>query len=247
MKKMLFLLLTALPLAAHAQDAFSKFESDVNVASVVVGPKTFAMVREAKWKDGDKSETAKQLVAQMDLLKVYATKNPETAAQLKSAFAGYAKTGGLEPLIKVNDSGHQISIMVRQGKTANLISEILAFADGGKGESVLVSLTGNFDMDRISEILSDKSVTGDKTADAAQFDAIKKQLQLKVSPNPASDVFYLDTDQPVRINLFDATGKIVKSETYTASGVNVAGLPKGIYLLEMTSADKKQTEKLIVK
>jgi hypothetical protein len=110
-----------------------------------------------------------------------------------------------------------------------------------------VSLTGEFDLDQVSKILSDKTVSGDKQADAKQFDAIKKDLQLKVSPNPVSDVFYLDTNDAVTLNFYDFSGKLVKSGTNSASGISVAGLPKGTYLLEMTSGDKKQTEKLIVK
>jgi hypothetical protein len=68
----------------------------------------------------------------------------------------YIKTAGLEELMRVNDNGRNIKILVKSGTTETQIRELLMFIDGGKGEdTVLMSLTGNFDLNEVS-VLTDK-------------------------------------------------------------------------------------------
>jgi hypothetical protein len=44
---------------------------------------------------------------------------------------------------------------VKSGATASQVRELLMFMDGGKQETVIMTLTGNFDLSQIS-ILTDK-------------------------------------------------------------------------------------------
>jgi len=75
---------------------------------------------------------------------------------MKSVADKYIKTAGLEELMRVNDKGKNIKIMVKSGSSDSQIKELLMFMEGGKGEdTVLMSLTGDFDLNEIS-ILTDK-------------------------------------------------------------------------------------------
>lgn len=75
---------------------------------------------------------------------------------MKSTVDAYLKSNPLEELMRINDSGRTIKIYVKSGATSSQVRELLMFMDGaGKGETVLMSLTGNFDLSEIS-LLTDK-------------------------------------------------------------------------------------------
>jgi hypothetical protein len=58
--------------------------------------------------------------------------------------------------MRVNDSGRNVRISVKSGATDSQVKELLMFIDGAKNnETVLLSLTGNFDINEIS-VLTDK-------------------------------------------------------------------------------------------
>jgi hypothetical protein len=76
---------------------------------------------------------------------------------MKATADKYLKTAGLEELMRINDKGQNIKIMIKSGAKDSQIRELLMFIEGsGKGnETVLMSLTGNFDLNEIS-LLTDK-------------------------------------------------------------------------------------------
>jgi trimeric autotransporter adhesin len=72
-------------------------------------------------------------------------------------------------------------------------------------------------------------------------------------PNPAHSsvtVYRQNNTEPVRIELMDVNGKIIKqlsmAATTASTPINVRGLSKGIYLLQLTTSKGKQTEKIMV-
>jgi hypothetical protein len=76
--------------------------------------------------------------------------------EMKVAADKYIKTAGLEELMRVNDSGKNIKILVKSGVKDSQIRELLMFIEGAKNDdTVLMSLTGDFDLSEIS-ILTDK-------------------------------------------------------------------------------------------
>lgn len=66
-------------------------------------------------------------------------------------------------------------------------------------------------------------------------------------PNPATTTFYINSNKNVAVKIFDLTGKVVKTQLYNTSGIDVSNLEKGIYIVEINSENKKQISKLIVK
>ena len=150
----LFVLMTS-PL--FAQDAFDKFDGQDDVTSVIVNKKMFEMMSKVKVDASDKEmQQYHRLIKKLDNLKVFTTKSSRVEAEMKATAERYMKTANLEELMRVNDNGRSIKILVKSGAKDTQIRELLMFIDGGKGEdSVLMSLTGDFDLNEIS-VLTDK-------------------------------------------------------------------------------------------
>ena len=141
----------------YAQNAFDKFDGQDDVTSVIVNKKMFDLMSKVKVDASDK-ETQQyiNLIKKLDYLKVFTTKNPKVEADMKATADKYIKTAGLEELMRINDSGKNIKIMVKSGASDTQIRELLMYVEGAKNDdTVLLSLTGNFDLNEIS-VLTDK-------------------------------------------------------------------------------------------
>ena len=97
------------------------------------------------------------LIKKLDNLKVFTTNSTRVAADMKATSEKYMKSAGLEELMRVNDNGKNIKISVKSGTNDSQIKELLMFMEGSsKGnQTVLMSLTGDFDLNEIS-VLTDK-------------------------------------------------------------------------------------------
>jgi hypothetical protein len=109
---------------------------------------------DAKEKD---AQSYLNLVRKLDNLKVFTTTSNRLTIEMKAAADKYIKTAGLEELMRVNNGGKNIKILVKSGSNDSQIKELLMFIEGsGKGnDTVLMFLTGNFDLNEIS-VLTDK-------------------------------------------------------------------------------------------
>ena len=81
---------------------------------------------------------------------------------MKSASEKYLKSAGLEELMRVNDNGKNIKILVKSGTKDSQIKELLMFIEGSaKGnQTVLMSLTGDFDINEISTLTNRMNIPG---------------------------------------------------------------------------------------
>ncbi len=82
---------------------------------------------------------------------------------MKSTVGSYLKSNPLDELMRVNDSGKKVNIYVKSGATSSQVKELLMFIEGVnvKGnETVLLSLTGNFDLDEISALTEKMRLPG---------------------------------------------------------------------------------------
>ena len=156
-KLMITALLALMPILTFAQGAFDKFDGQDDVTSIIVNKKMFDMMSKVKM-DGSDKETQQylNLVKKLDNLKVFTTKSTRVENEMKTAANNYIKTSGLEELMRINENGRNIKILVKSGATESQVRELLMFIEGGKGDdTVLMSLTGNFDLNEIST-LTDK-------------------------------------------------------------------------------------------
>ena len=155
-KIIIIIALTLLPVLFFGQSAFDKFDGPENITSVIVSKKMFQMMGKVESKDKDAQQYL-NLVKKLDNLRVFTTNSNSATADMKATAEKYIKTAGLEELMRVNDKGQVIKIMVKSGAKETQIRELLMFIEGsGKGnETVLMSLTGDFDLNEIS-VLTDK-------------------------------------------------------------------------------------------
>ncbi|WP_300570585.1 DUF4252 domain-containing protein [Flavobacterium sp.] len=164
MKKLIILsALIILPFFSQAQTSFDKFDGQENVTSVIVSKKMFELMSKVKMDATDKNaQVYMSLLKKLDNLKVFTTTSTKSASEMKSTVAGYLKSNPLDELMRVNDGGKNVKIYVKSGASSSQVRELLMFIEGngGKNETVLLSLTGNFDLDEISALTEKMKLPG---------------------------------------------------------------------------------------
>jgi RNase H-fold protein (predicted Holliday junction resolvase) len=137
------------------QTVFDKFDGQEGITSVVVNQKMFSLLSKMDVKDKETQQYV-NLIKKLDNLKVFVTDSDKKSDEMKAVSDKYIKSSSLEELMRVNEKGKSVKIYVKSGATESQIKELLMFIEGsGKEETVLMSLTGNFDLDELS-VLTDK-------------------------------------------------------------------------------------------
>ena len=139
------------------QSVFDKFDGQDDVTSIIVNKKMFELMSKVKMDATDKqAQQYLNLIKKLDNLKVFTTKSTRVENEMKAAADKYIKTSGLEELMSVNENGRNIKILVKSGASDSQVKELLMFIEGAKNDdTVLMSLTGDFDLNEIS-VLTDK-------------------------------------------------------------------------------------------
>lgn len=159
MKKIILIfVLSIMTNAMCAQSAFDKYDGQDDVTSIIVNKKMFQMMGSVKVDANDKeTQQYLALMKKLDNLKVFTTTSTRVSTEMKLSTDSYIKTAGLEELMRINDSGKNVRILVKSGAVEGQVKELLMFIEGSnkENETVLMSLTGSFDLSEIS-ILTDK-------------------------------------------------------------------------------------------
>ena len=143
-----------------AQSIFDKFDNQDDIVAVVVNKKMFSMLSKVDTKDKE-SQQYLNLIKKLDNLKVFVTQNNKKGNEMKSVADKYQKSAGLEELMRISEKGKNVKIFVKSGATESEIKELLMFIEGsGKEETVLMSLTGNFNMDELSALTDKMKLPG---------------------------------------------------------------------------------------
>jgi hypothetical protein len=138
-----------------AQSVFDKFDGQEDITAVIVNKKMFSLLSKMDVKDKETQQYV-NLIKKLDNLKVFVTSSDKKGDEMKAVSDKYIKSSALEELMRVNEKGKSVKIFVKSGASDSQIKELLMFVEGGgKEESVLMSLTGNFDLDELS-VLTDK-------------------------------------------------------------------------------------------
>lgn len=157
------ILIIALVLVSNtllAQSVFDKFDNQDDITTVIVNKKMFSMLSKVDAKD-KQSQQYINLIKKLDNLKVFVTANDKKSDDMKVVADKYIKTAGLEELMRINEKGKTVKIYVKSGATDSQVKELLMFIEGsGKEESVLMSLTGNFDLDELSSLTDKMKLPG---------------------------------------------------------------------------------------
>lgn len=143
-----------------AQSVFDKFDNQDDIMTVIVNKKMFLMLSKVDARD-KQSQQYINLIKKLDNLKVFVTSSDKKSDEMKATAEKYLKTAGLEELMRINEKGKSVKIYVKTGTTDSQVKELLMFIEGsGKEESVLMSLTGNFDLEELSALTDKMKLPG---------------------------------------------------------------------------------------
>jgi len=175
MKKVLVILaFLAIPLSSFSQSIFDKLEDMKGVSSVVVNKDAFELLSKFNTDVKDQAELKVfEMAKELNELKVFLTDQPEISATITNMVSTAVKKKNLTELMRVKDEASQVKIYVSATKNKNFVNEVLMFVNGisqhteGHSESVVISLTGRIDMNKLSDIA----------------DTFTKDVNVKVSKN----------------------------------------------------------------
>lgn len=157
MKKIIFIIaLAILPFTNYAQiSIFDKFEAMDDVTSVIVNKEAFKMMSKFKG-NSPESKAYGEMVQSLESLKVFTTESTLIANQMEEVVSKYLKTSKLVELMRVKDKDANVKIFIRPGKDDSHVSELLMFVNDmsnkANKQAVLLSLTGEIDLNKVSEI-----------------------------------------------------------------------------------------------
>ncbi|WP_435254941.1 DUF4252 domain-containing protein [Tenacibaculum sp. A30] len=169
MKKVIVLLaLTFVSNLSFGQSIFDKLEDIDEVSSVVVNKDAFEILSKFKVEseDNEAIEVFK-MIQDLEELKVFSTENAAVAAQMENMVKSAVGKSNLIELMRVKDKDSRVKIYVKTTKNKDFVSEVLMFvkdkdSKNGSPESVIVSLTGNIDINKMSKLAETFSKDGKK-------------------------------------------------------------------------------------
>ena len=161
-KVILTLVFTLVSSTFFAQAIFDKFDGQEGVTSIIVNKKMFDLMSKVKMDASDKeTQQYLSLIKKLDDLRVFTTKSTRIEGEMKVVADKYIKTAGLEELMRVNEDGRSIKILVKSGASDSQIREVFMFIEGAKNDdTVLMSLKGNFDLNEISVLTNKMKIPG---------------------------------------------------------------------------------------
>ena len=145
---------------AYAQSFFDKLEDMDGVDVVVVTKDAFEML--SKFKDiqleGNQTMKVFSLIKELKELRVFTTDESSIANKMDEMVSKSIKNNRLTELMRVKDDDSRVKIYVKTTKNKDYVSEVLMFVKGIEKktkenvDSVIISLTGNIDVNKIAEI-----------------------------------------------------------------------------------------------
>jgi hypothetical protein len=161
MKKIAILIaLVVAPMVTSAQSFFDTLEDMDGVDMVVVTKDAFELISKFKNIKIDDNEGMKvfQMINDLKEFKMFSTKDVSIANKMETMANAAIKKQNLTQLMRIKDDNSRVKIYVKSTKNKDFVSEVLMFVKGidkqtkGQSEAVIVSLTGNIDINNMSEL-----------------------------------------------------------------------------------------------
>lgn len=162
-KLMIFTLLVLISITGYSQN-FDKYDTMKNVDAVVMTSKMFKLLSKVDLSSSDpEAQQYLDLIENLKEIRIYTSNQNSIRTQMAADVSSYLNKGSLDELMRVSESGRNIKFYSRSGKNENFVSELFMFMEGekdGKPISVIMSITGNLDLTKISQLTSDLKVPG---------------------------------------------------------------------------------------
>ncbi|APY11773.1 hypothetical protein BWZ22_11235 [Seonamhaeicola sp. S2-3] len=164
---MFIMTIMLVPLTGMAQkNIFEKYSDNPNVTYVNIKPKMFQMIAKVGVDTSDPEAKAFiDMVKSITSFKTIVTDNKTISTDISKWVK--SRSNSLEELMEVRDDGSEVKFYVKEGKDADHVKELLIFVNGidnvmddkieingkeRKIETVVVSFTGDIDLNEISKL-----------------------------------------------------------------------------------------------
>jgi len=161
MKKIILLIaLVVAPMATNAQSFFDSLEDMDGVDMVVVNKDMFELLSKFspdKMKDNEAMQIF-TMISDLKSFKMFSTDDSKIADKMEIMANSAIKKHRLTELMRIKEDDSRIKIYVKSTKNKAYVSEVLMFIKGinkqtkGISESMIVSLTGNIDINKMSDL-----------------------------------------------------------------------------------------------
>lgn len=162
-KNIIIVLVAVLPLMGFSQSMFDKFEDLDNVSAVVVNESMFKLLSKINVEvDDQEAQDFMDIAQNLKNLKVFITEDKKISADMQVTMEKYLKSSSLQELMRVKDKDANVKFYIKSGKDEDHVSELLMFVTGinntdleinnRKFETVLLSLTGDIDLNKIGSL-----------------------------------------------------------------------------------------------
>lgn len=160
----LFVAIAILPSLGFSQSIFDKYEEMENVGSVIVNKSMIDLVSSLGAMDEADKEAQEFLeIAQgLEGIRVFMTEDKNASADMLATVSTYLKSSKLEELMRVKDKDTNVKFYIKHGRKKDHVTELLMFVsgisntdvdlNGRKIETVLVSLVGDIDLNKVGTL-----------------------------------------------------------------------------------------------
>ena len=169
-----------MPALSMAQDIFEKYNDNSDVTYVSIKPKMFQMIAKMGINvDDPEAKSFMDMVNSITSFKTLVTDNKSISADITKWVK--SRSGSLEELMEVKDEGSEVKFYVKEGKDSDHVKELLIYVNGidkamkGQGveingenrkiETVVVSLTGDINLNEISKLTDKMNIPGGQHLD----------------------------------------------------------------------------------
>ena len=174
----IFIVTFSLNSYAQNNSIFDKFEDYDDVTTVVVTQKAFKMLGKIS-NDSEEGKEFNNLVSGLENLKVFTTEDVKVASEMQATFNSYLKKSKLSELMRVKDKDANVKIYVKEGKDDDHVSEFLMLVneinaneknsrEHDNPEVVIISLTGDIDLNNISKLTKEMNIPGGEHMEKAE-------------------------------------------------------------------------------
>jgi hypothetical protein len=161
MKKIVLLIaLIVAPIVTNAQSFFDALEDMNGVDMVVVNKDMFELLSKFSSEETKGNEAMRTFTMIKDLksFKMFSTDDSAIAEKMELMANTVIRKQKLTELMRIKEDESRVKIYVKFTKNKEYVSEVLMFIKGidiqtqGISESMIVSLTGNIDINKMSDL-----------------------------------------------------------------------------------------------
>lgn len=159
-KTILLIALVLAPLVSFGQSMFDKLENMEVVSSFIINKDAFQLLQQFNPDGGGDSEAMEvfKMIQDLKELRVFKTEDATAAKEMETMVGSAIKKSKLTELMRFKEKGSKAKIYVKTNGNKDTVSEVLMYMSGagelteGFAESIIVSLTGVININKLSKL-----------------------------------------------------------------------------------------------